>query len=186
MSRLHDVCGRKVLIDGVDVATIPLSELRAAIAVIPQSPTLFSGSVRFNVDPLGERSDVEIKAALKKARLNFDLDAVVEENGRNWSAGEQQLLCLARALVLQRRIYALDEATANVDVDTDAHIQATLTNAAFKSATLIIIAHRMRTILDAGNIVVLKDGLVVEAGAPSDLLTAVPESSFATMVKASI
>ena len=119
LARLHDVCGGKVLIDGVDVATLPLSELRAAIAVIPQQPSLFSGTVRFNVDPLGQRSDSAILAALREARLmrklkkssspSAILDTPVEEGGHNWSIGESQLLCLARALVLKRRICCFDE-----------------------------------------------------------------------------
>ena len=114
LSRLYDVCGGQVIIDGVDVATIPLRDLRAAIAVIPQAPTLFSGTVRFNVDPLGERPDADILTALKEAHLlrkfgNDILDSPVEEGGRNWSTGEAQLLCLARALLLNRRICTLDE-----------------------------------------------------------------------------
>jgi len=124
LSRLHDVCGGKVLIDGVDVATVALTDLRSAIAVIPQAPALFSGTVRFNVDPLGECSDDDIMAALKQARLlrKFEnnkqaravLETPVEEGGGNWSTGESQLLCLARALVLKRKICCFDEATANV------------------------------------------------------------------------
>ena len=196
LGRLHDVCGGQVIIDGVDVATLPLSELRAAIAVIPQQPALFSGTVRFNINPTGDRSDDAIIAALKESGLlrKFSsssrrsgeiLDIFVEEGGSNWSTGESQLLCLARALVLERRICCIDEATANVDFDTDAHIQETLRTAeAFRSSTLIVIAHRIRTILDADHIVVLQDGKVLETGSPKDLL-ARPDSTFASMVRAS-
>ena len=119
-TRLHDVCGGKILIDGVDVSKIPLTQLREAIAVIPQAPALFSGTVRFNIAPLGNRSDDEILEALKESRLllrKFStttttkaiLDTPVEGGGRNWSTGESQLLCLARALVLKRRICCFDE-----------------------------------------------------------------------------
>ena len=194
LSRLHDVCGGRVLIDGVDVAHVPLTQLRAAIAVIPQAPALFSGTVRFNVDPKGDRSDEAILAALGEARLlrklkqqgHAVLDTLVEEGGSNWSTGEAQLLCLARALVLKRRICCFDEATANVDFETDAYIQETLSEAdTFKNATLIVIAHRIRTILNADHIVVLQDGNLLEQGSPKSLLEATPQSNFATMVKAS-
>uniref|UniRef100_A0A7S3NJT7 ATP-dependent transporter ycf16 n=1 Tax=Aureoumbra lagunensis TaxID=44058 RepID=A0A7S3NJT7_9STRA len=191
--RLHQVCGGRVVIDGIDVSTIPLSRLRGAIAWIPQSPTLFSGSVRFNVG-LGARSDAEILAALEEAKLLTNLnplqqrqllDKPVDEAGSNWSSGEQQLLCLARALVLKRKICCIDEATASVDYDTDAQIQNTLREAhTFKSATLLIIAHRIRTILDSDLILVLSDGRVLEQGSPKELLQN-SQSAFSSMVAAS-
>ena len=187
MARLHDVCGGRIVIDGVDVSTIPLSHLRSAMAVIPQQPALFAGTVRFNVDPLGQRSDAEILAALKEAHLRTKqrdiLDAHVDHGGHNWSTGEAQLLCLARALVLKRRICFFDEVTANVDMDTDSQIQATLTDCQ-SATTLIVIAHRIPTILAADHIVVLRDGIVLESGPPTNLLRT-PGSAFSTMVNAS-
>lgn len=192
ISRLHHVCGGRVIIDGVDVATIPLSRLRKAIAVIPQSPALFSGTVQFNVDPFCGHSEGSVLAVLKEARLldKFKmcantaaiLQTRVEEGGANWSSGERQLLCLARALILRRRIVAIDEATANVDFESDAHIQTTLRKAeAFQASTLLVIAHRISTIVDSDQIIVLDAGRVVESGSPADLL-ATSDSHFAAMV----
>lgn len=194
ISRLHDVCGGRVLIDGVDVAGIPLSRLRRAIAVIPQSPALFSGTVHFNVDPFCEHSEASVLAVLKEARLldKFKernnhaaiLQTPVEEGGANWSSGERQLFCLARALILRRRIVAIDEATANVDFESDAHIQTTLRKAeAFKAATLLVIAHRISTVVDSDQIIVLDSGRVVESGTPAELLAS-SDSHFAAMVAA--
>lgn len=192
ISRLHDVCGGCVVIDGVDVSKIPLSRLRSAIAVIPQSPSLFSGTVQFNVDPFGERTSREVLASLKEAHLlsKFSdkanlLQTQVEEGGANWSTGERQLICLARALLLRRRIVVVDEATANVDFDTDAHIQKTLRKSeAFESATLLMIAHRISTILDSDQVVVLEHGTIIESGSPDKLLSQ-PQSHFSAMVAAS-
>ena len=187
--RLNVVCGGRILVDGVDVSTLRLNTLRNAIAVIPQEPTLFSGSVRSNLDPFLKESQESCLAALTSARLatvedpSEFLARSVAEGGANFSIGEKQLLCLARALLLQRRIVCIDEATANVDFDTDAHIQQTL-NDSFDKTTVIVVAHRIRTILDADHVVVLEKGRVLEAGAP-EVLAAKTGGAFANMMAAS-
>ena len=185
--RLNEITKGRVLIDGVDLATVPLSVLRTAIAFIPQEPTIFRGTVASN---LRGKSNDDSATALRAAGLisgNDDVDDVlrrpVDEGGANFSTGEKQLLCLARALLLQRRIVAIDEGTANVDHATDQHIQTTLTTA-FSKATVIVVAHRLRTIIDAANVVVLDQGHVVEAGDPRDL-SRKSDGVFKTMLSAS-
>ena len=153
--RLNEVSEGRVLVDGVDAASVPLHVLRRAMAIIPQEPTLFSGTTRFNLDPFDEASEDACYAALRKARLltakHNPLDVLrrpVGEGGGDWSVGERQLLCLARALLLKRRIVSIDEATANVDLDTDRVIQTTL-KTAFPGSTVIVVAHRLQTVQDS-------------------------------------
>ncbi|KAH8073189.1 ATPase [Aureococcus anophagefferens] len=153
--RLNEVSEGRVLVDGVDAASVPLHVLRRAMAIIPQEPTLFSGTTRFNLDPFDEASEDACYAALRKARLltakHDPLDVLrrpVGEGGGDWSVGERQLLCLARALLLKRRIVSIDEATANVDLDTDRVIQTTL-KTAFPGSTVIVVAHRLQTVQDS-------------------------------------
>ena len=163
--RLNEVSEGRVLVDGVDAASVPLHVLRRAMAIIPQEPTLFSGTTRFNLDPFDEASEDACYAALRKARLltakHNPLDVLrrpVGEGGGDWSVGERQLLCLARALLLKRRIVSIDEATANVDLDTDRVIQTTL-KTAFPGSTVIVVAHRLQTVQDS-------DVLLVHPGVP--------------------
>lgn len=186
--RLVEVSEGSVLIDGVDVATLGLETLRHAIAVIPQEPTLFSGKLRDNLDPFGEHADEALWTALRRARLHEvvralegGLSATVAENGDNFSAGTRQLLCLARALLRQCRVVVLDEATASVDVETDALIQR-LIREEMREQTVLTIAHRLETILDYDRVVVMQDGQVAESGAPGELMRA-PQSLFAQMTR---
>ena len=186
LSRLHELEG-VLSFDGVDTATVPLQRLRRALSCIPQAPILFSGTLRFNVDPFGEHADDDLRNVVALASLGdkaASLDAAVAEGGENWSVGERQLLCLARAATLRRSIVAIDEATANIDHATDARIQSMLrTHGAFRDATILTVAHRIRTIRDSDLVVVLAKGAVAEVGPPEDLIAA--RGKFYDMLQAS-
>lgn len=149
--------GGQILIDGIDISKLKLSELRKKITVIPQDPTLFKGSLKFNIDPLGDLSDAPIEEVLKKAGLDDllrrgekefgnGLKFEIEEGGSNLSVGEKQLICISRAILRHNKIVILDEATANIDIVTEQKILE-LIETEFKDATMITIAHRMNTII---------------------------------------
>ncbi|XP_024373624.1 ABC transporter C family member 2 [Physcomitrium patens] len=178
----------QILIDGIDIRTLGLADLRKNLGIIPQAPVLFSGSIRFNLDPFNEHSDADLWESLERAHLKdvvrrntLGLEAEVSEGGENFSVGQRQLLSLARALLRRAKILVLDEATAAVDVGTDALIQKTIREE-FKSCTMLIIAHRLNTIIDSDRILVLDAGRVVEMGTPQKLITK-EGSMFAGMVR---
>uniref|UniRef100_A0A0N5CDG6 Multidrug resistance-associated protein 1 n=1 Tax=Strongyloides papillosus TaxID=174720 RepID=A0A0N5CDG6_STREA len=165
-----------IFIDGVDITKIGLHDLRSHITVIPQDPVLFSGTLRFNLNPFNIYTDDEIWSSLEKAHLkNFalsnpeGLDFVVSESGSNISVGTCQLICLARAILRKSRILILDEATAAIDYHTDQLIQNTI-RTEFSTSTVLAIAHRLNTIMDYDKIIVLDQGKVVEFDTPSNLL----------------
>ena len=141
----------------------------------PQDPVLFAGPLRYNLDPLGAHTDAELLAALERAGLGEatrtlgGLGGKVADGGENLSTGERQLVCLARALLRKARVLVLDEATASVDVATDALVQRMLREA-FTGCTVLTIAHRINTIVDSDKVLVLDSGNVAEFGAPADLL----------------
>ena len=184
-----------VVIDGVDIESIGLEELRRKLAIIPQSPALFSGSVRSNIDPFGDFTDEEIWQALDKCEMKAAVLAMVEagsadpakalaapvaEYGENLSQGQRQLICLTRAVLQQARILILDEATSAVDYGTDARIQRMI-RTTFASCTILVIAHRINTIIDSDLILVLGDGVLLEQGSPAELMEA-KDSAFARIV----
>ncbi|KAJ9163266.1 hypothetical protein P3X46_022952 [Hevea brasiliensis] len=178
----------EIVIDGCDVSKFGLTDLRKALGIIPQSPVLFSGTVRFNLDPFGEHNDADLWEALERAHLkevirknSFGLDVEVYEGGENFSVGQRQLLSLARALLRRSKILVLDEATAAVDVRTDALIQKTIREE-FKSCTMLVIAHRLNTIIDCDRILVLDAGQVLEHATPKELLSN-EGSAFSRMVQ---
>jgi len=194
-----------ITIDGIDIATVGLTALRQSLSIIPQDPVLFSGTVRFNLDPFGKHSDEEVIGALKAAHLwpkvssmRGGLDAVLGgaasgkkkkgasgaaggAGGQAFSVGQRQLLCLARALLRKTKILLLDEATSAIDRATDRLVQETL-RTEFKSATVITIAHRLETILDSDRVVVMSNGRVAEQGPPGELLKD-PSSQFAGLCR---
>ncbi|CAK5276339.1 unnamed protein product [Mycena citricolor] len=155
----------------VDIAKIGLTDLRSTIAIIPQEPTLFSGTVRTALDPFSKYDDARLWDALKRSYLveseagRLALDSAIEADGGNLSVGERSLLSLARALVKDSRVVILDEATASVDLETDGKIQRTI-QTQFREKTLICIAHRLRTIISYDRILVLDAGQIAEFDSP--------------------
>ncbi|KAL5716112.1 Canalicular multispecific organic anion transporter 1 [Ranunculus cassubicifolius] len=177
----------RIVIDGCDIAKFGLNDLRKVLGIIPQSPVLFSGTVRFNLDPFNEHNDADLWEALERAHLkdvirrnSVGLDAEVSEAGENFSVGQRQLLSLSRALLRRSKILVLDEATAAVDVRTDALIQKTIRDE-FKSCTMLIIAHRLNTIIDSDRVLLLDSGKVLEYDTPGALLSN-ESSAFSKMV----
>jgi len=168
--------GSNIIIDDVSILDLKLSELRRRISIIPQEPTLFSGTIRFNMDPFNEHTDEEIWKGLENAglkdtisELEDKLESEVRSNGENFSVGQRQLLCLARAMVRDSTILVMDEATASVDIETDAIIQKAL-RTKFDRVTVLTIAHRLNTIIDYDKILVLNKGEVLEYDTPKNLL----------------
>eukprot|EP01065_Artemidia_motanka_P038578 TRINITY_DN4742_c0_g1_i1.p1 TRINITY_DN4742_c0_g1~~TRINITY_DN4742_c0_g1_i1.p1 ORF type:complete len:1315 (+),score=399.91 TRINITY_DN4742_c0_g1_i1:72-3947(+) len=185
MLRMVPTAGGSVVIDGVDLASLSLQQLRSRIAVIPQEPVFFSGSLRQNLDPFGQCSEERCKEALRWVKIpdlmQVSLDANITEQGRNYSVGERQLLCLARAFLRNPKVLVMDEITANVDPETDALIRVALRRE-FSQCTLLTIAHRLRTIIDYDMIVVMDQGRAAEVGHPHDLLTKRSDGLFARYV----
>ncbi|KAF2005508.1 multidrug resistance-associated protein 1 [Amniculicola lignicola CBS 123094] len=166
-----------VSIDELNTSTIGLLDLRRRLAIIPQDAALFEGTVRDNLDPGHVHDDTELWSVLDHARLRGHvasmpgrLDARINEGGSNLSSGQRQLVSLARALLAPSNILVLDEATAAVDVETDALLQATLRSSMFRNRTIITIAHRINTILDSDRIIVLDHGTVAEFDTPAELV----------------
>ncbi|XP_058448247.1 ATP-binding cassette sub-family C member 4-like [Malaya genurostris] len=164
-----------IKIDDVDTDQITLETLRSNISIIPQDPVLFSGTLRKNLDPFEKYSDTELWRALELVELKdiasgpSGLQMFVACAGSNFSVGQRQLLCLARAILRNNKVLVLDEATANVDPETDRLIQLTIRER-FVDCTVITIAHRLNTIMDYDRVLVMSDGKAVEMGTPYELL----------------
>lgn len=178
--RLVELSGGSISIDGRNIATIGLQDLRSRLAIIPQDPTLFRGTIRSNLDPFNEHTDLELWSALRQADLvdsdapiadkattsnRIHLDSIVEEEGLNFSLGQRQLMALARALVRGSRIIVCDEATSSVDQETDQKIQRTIAEG-FRGKTLLCIAHRLKTIIGYDRICVMDAGNIAELDTP--------------------
>nr|QFQ66290.1 putative ATP-binding cassette transporter C [Exophiala pisciphila] len=175
--RIIEPTSGHISIDGLNTSTIGLLDLRRRLAIIPQDAALFEGTIRDNLDPRHVHDDTELWSVLEHARLKEhvsgmpgQLDAAIHEAGSNLSQGQRQLVSLARALLTPSNILVLDEATAAVDVETDALLQATLRSTVFDNRTIITIAHRINTILDSDRIVVLQQGKVAEFDSPEELI----------------
>ncbi|KAI9486755.1 MAG: hypothetical protein EXX96DRAFT_550463 [Benjaminiella poitrasii] len=204
--RLIEASNGSISIDGIDISTIGLQDLRSQITIIPQDAILFTGTIRSNIDPFEEHSDEEVWESLERAQLCkasdhpkavvidesstsistssdpvaarddqnqiptiTSLSQQVSDGGNNFSQGQRQLLCLARALLKNSKLIIMDEATASVDFDTDTKIQTTIRRE-FTNSTLLCIAHRLRTVIDYDRILVLDQGRVVEYDTPYNLL----------------
>uniref|UniRef100_A0A8C6SSY5 Uncharacterized protein n=1 Tax=Neogobius melanostomus TaxID=47308 RepID=A0A8C6SSY5_9GOBI len=174
--RIIEAAEGRILIDGVDISSIGLHDLRGRLTIIPQDPVLFSGTLRMNLDPFDKFSDEEIWKVLELSHLKdfasgleAKLQYEVSEGGENLSVGQRQLLCLARALLRKSRVLILDEATAAVDLETDDLIQKTIRKE-FAHCTVLTIAHRLHTIMDSSRVMVLDAGKIVEFDSPRNLL----------------
>ncbi|KAF0687327.1 Aste57867_20937 [Aphanomyces stellatus] len=170
--RINELASGSISIDGVDIATLGVHTLRKAIAIIPQTPVLFQGTLRNYLDPFDEFDDATLWASLQKVHLASRLDKLdipVEENGDNFSVGERQMLCMARALLRQARIVVLDEATAAIDHGTDQLLQCVI-RTEFATSTVLTIAHRLDTVLDADRILVLDQGQLAQCDTPNNLI----------------
>ncbi|CAL8351305.1 unnamed protein product [Boreogadus saida] len=173
--RLVELNQGAILLDGLDISTLGLVQLRSRLAIIPQDPFLFSGSVRENLDPCGRHPDQRLLAAVQDCHLEQlvsrmgGLDAEVGDRGSRLSLGQRQLLCLARALLTEANVLCIDEATASVDQQTDRLLQETIRDK-FRDKTVLTIAHRINTIMDSDRVLVMHAGKVVEFDAPAALL----------------
>lgn len=173
--RLTEINSGSILIDNVNIQSLQLNAIRSRLAIIPQNPFLFSGTIRENLDPLNQYPDLLIYKALEKCKIHSlvyrlgGLGATLDENGNNLSTGQRQLFCLVRAILHNAKIVCIDEATANVDQETDKFIQATI-KSSFQTATVLTIAHRIRTIMYCDRVLVMGDGEVLEFEEPNLLI----------------
>ena len=174
--RLLEAYSGCIIIDDININNLKLNCLRSKLSIIPQSAVLFSETIRYNIDPFNEYSDAKILNALKIVKLDElvlslpqGLNTMMSEHGSNFSVGESQLICVARALLKESTILLVDEATSSVDPNTDILIQNIL-KTKFKNRTVLTIAHRLQTVLDCDRILVLKSGIVKEFDTPKNLL----------------
>uniref|UniRef100_A0A803MIJ7 ABC-type xenobiotic transporter n=1 Tax=Chenopodium quinoa TaxID=63459 RepID=A0A803MIJ7_CHEQI len=186
--RLVEPVAGKIIVDGINICSIGLHDLRSRFGIIPQDPTLFNGTVRFNLDPLCQHNDEQLWEVLGKCQLKevvqdkeHGLDSAVMEDGSNWSMGQQQLFCLGRALLRRSRVLVLDEATASIDNATDMILQRTI-RSEFADCTVITVAHRIPTVMDCTKVLAISDGKLVEYDNPMELMKK-EDSLFGQLVK---
>ncbi|KAI8826361.1 P-loop containing nucleoside triphosphate hydrolase protein [Chytriomyces cf. hyalinus JEL632] len=196
--RIVEATQGAIYIDGIDIATLGLFDLRSRMTMIPQDPVLFAGTIRSNLDPFNLYDDAAVWSCLKDVKFfesmqskglsprssvetlgsiaigdnsrEKGLDTAVSEGGGNFSQGQRQLLCLARAMLKSSTVTLFDEATASVDNETDANIQRIVRGPSFANTTVLSIAHRLRTVIDYDKILVLDHGRVAQFGTPSELI----------------
>jgi ABC-type multidrug transport system fused ATPase/permease subunit len=174
--RLAEISEGRIFVDGVDCSSVSLNTLRSSMAIIPQEPVMFQGTIRTNLDPFSTHTDEDLINALHKCLLGpmlesnkEGLDTMVAKLGSNFSLGTQQLMCLARAFLNPSRILLLDEATAALDSDTNNAVQHVL-KANFMDRTIFTIAHRLDTIIDSDRILTMDAGVIAEFESPATLL----------------
>ncbi|GMH15889.1 hypothetical protein Nepgr_017730 [Nepenthes gracilis] len=173
--RLAPICTGRVLVDGINIEDVSVRDLRPRLAVVPQSPFLFQGSLRDNLDPYKTIDDIKVWETLEKCFVKEEveraggLDIHLRESGKSFSVGQQQLLCLARALLKSSKVLCLDECTANIDTQTASVLHNVISSECI-GMTVITIAHRISTVLDMDYILVLEQGILVEQGNPKVLL----------------
>uniref|UniRef100_A0A3P9Q8V9 ATP-binding cassette, sub-family C (CFTR/MRP), member 8 n=1 Tax=Poecilia reticulata TaxID=8081 RepID=A0A3P9Q8V9_POERE len=187
--RMVDMFEGRIVIDNIDISKLPLQTLRSRLSIILQDPFLFSGTIRFNLDPEMKATDEMLWEALEIAQLKpvvktlpGGLDAMVTEGGENFSQGQRQLFCLARAFVRKSSILIMDEATASIDMATESILQKVVMTS-FADRTVVTIAHRVHTILNADLVIVMKRGIILEYDRPQALLDR-EDSVFASFVRA--
>ncbi|CAK4108804.1 unnamed protein product, partial [Aphanomyces euteiches] len=172
LMRFVELDASQITMEGVDISTIGLHDLRDKISIIPQDPVLFYGTIRSNLDPFDRYGDYALWTAIKRANLHnavATLDAKVDERGQNFSVGERQLICIARALLKKSKVILMDEATASIDPNTDRLIQERVREL-FKDCTCLTNAHRINSILDSDRILVMDKGSAAEFDPPKELL----------------
>uniref|UniRef100_A0A8C6DPK2 Uncharacterized protein n=1 Tax=Moschus moschiferus TaxID=68415 RepID=A0A8C6DPK2_MOSMO len=174
--RIVERSGGKIIIDGIDISTIGLHDLRGKLNIIPQDPVLFSGTLQMNLDPLDKYPDHELWEVLELCHLKEFVQSLPEkllheisEGGENLSVGQRQLVCLARALLRKTKILILDEATASIDFETDNLVQTTIRKE-FSDCTILTIAHRLHSIIDSDRVLVLDSGRITEFETPHNLI----------------
>jgi ABC-type multidrug transport system fused ATPase/permease subunit len=184
--RIMEAQSGSIRIDGIDISRLKLHALRSRVAIVPQDPVLFAGTVRSNLDPFNVHTERELRDTIKQIHLApdsletdvtdfqsdipdwLDLSSPISEGGLNLSQGQRQLLCLARLIITPSKVIILDEATSAIDIKTDELMQRSIRQG-FTNNTLLVIAHRLSTIADFDRILVLEHGHVVEFGTPREL-----------------
>nr|XP_023012687.1 probable multidrug resistance-associated protein lethal(2)03659 [Leptinotarsa decemlineata]XP_023012688.1 probable multidrug resistance-associated protein lethal(2)03659 [Leptinotarsa decemlineata]XP_023012689.1 probable multidrug resistance-associated protein lethal(2)03659 [Leptinotarsa decemlineata]XP_023012690.1 probable multidrug resistance-associated protein lethal(2)03659 [Leptinotarsa decemlineata] len=169
--RLYDVKG-DIVVDNVNITTLSIKFLRRKLAIIPQEPVLFSGTVRSNLDPYQEFEDTDLWNVLEQVNIKDyipSLNLIVSSSGSGFSSGQKQLICLARAILRKSKVVILDEASANMDPETDALLHETIRKN-FSGCTVISIAHRLHSVLECDKVMVLNRGEINEFDDPIRLL----------------
>ena len=168
--RMVEIHAGAITIDGRNIQHMSLNTLRKSLSIVPQVPTLFAGTLRSNIDCDAKYTDEQLLEVLQKVDLaKHGLDSTVELGGSNWSVGERQLICLARAILLDSKVLLLDECSASIDPETDMILQ-NMIRSEFQGCTVLTIAHRLDTIIDSDYILVMDKGSCAEFGKPQELL----------------